>query len=632
LTDGGYYFAVSDYFDLTIRGSLYANGSWLANATTNYSRLYRYSGNFSFSYANNVTGHLGLPDYGKSSNYRLGWTYSQSPKAWPGSRFSANVSISSSEFDRNNSYAVADHVNTQRQSSVSYSKSWEGTPFNLSASMNHSQDIRQKTTSLNLPKVNFGMSRIYPFKSRRSAGTEKWYEEIQFQYTADIDNQINSPDSLLFKKEVFNRMNNGFRHEAPLSFQIRPFRNFSISPQVSYSGVMYTKKINRTWDPDYFNEVQNAIDPSVVEDTISGLFYGHAFRPSIGASFSPQVYGTFLFSNPDSRVQAIRHVVKPSVGFSYIPALNGLSSDMYKTVQVDTSGRTAEYSIYEGGIFGTPSLNQRSGNISFSLTNTLEAKVFEKNDTTGKPKKVKLIDNFGITTSYDIFRDSMRWAPVSMVMRTTLRNNINISANGSFSLYGVDSTGRPIATYAFAQNRKLMRLTNFSTSLDFSLSELLKGKEGNTNSTAPQAGSASTQGLYENQLPGPDLENIRQPALARDQYGYAEFDVPWSLNVNYTLYYSKSLAKPTITQSLSLNGFLTLTKKMNITYTTGYDFTGKAITMTNIGITRDLHCWEMSMNWIPNGTMKMWNFTLRVKASVLQDLKVERRKDFHDIY
>jgi uncharacterized Rmd1/YagE family protein len=219
-----------------------------------------------------------------------------------------------------------------------------------------------------------------------------------------------------------------------------------------------------------------------------------------------------------------------------------------------------------------------------------------------------------------------------MVMRTTLRNNINISANGSFSLYGVDSTGRPIATYAFAQNRKLMRLTNFSTSLDFSLSELLKGKEGNTNSTAPQAGSASTQGLYENQLPGPDLENIRQPALARDQYGYAEFDVPWSLNVNYTLYYSKSLAKPTITQSLSLNGFLTLTKKMNITYTTGYDFTGKAITMTNIGITRDLHCWEMSMNWIPNGTMKMWNFTLRVKASVLQDLKVERRKDFHDIY
>jgi hypothetical protein len=305
---------------------------------------------------------------------------------------------------------------------------------------------------------------------------------------------------------------------------------------------------------------------------------------------------------------------------------------MYKTVQVDTSGRTAEYSIYEGGIFGTPSLNQRSGNISFSLTNTLEAKVFEKNDTTGKPKKVKLIDNFGITTSYDIFRDSMRWAPVSMVMRTTLRNNINISANGSFSLYGVDSTGRPIATYAFAQNRKLMRLTNFSTSLDFSLSELLKGKEGNTNSTAPQAGSASTQGLYENQVPGPDLENIRQPALARDQYGYAEFDVPWSLNVNYTLYYSKSLAKPTITQSLSLNGFLTLTKKMNITYTTGYDFTGKAITMTNIGITRDLHCWEMSMNWIPNGTMKMWNFTLRVKASVLQDLKVERRKDFHDIY
>jgi hypothetical protein len=227
----------------------------------------------------------------------------------------------------------------------------------------------------------------------------------------------------------------------------------------------------------------------------------------------------------------------------------------------------------------------------------------------------------------------MRWAPVSMVMRTTLLNNINISANGSFSLYGTDVRGRPIATYAFAQNRKPMRLTNFSTSLDFSLSELLKGKRGNTNTASPQAVPASTQGLYENQVPGgPDNEHSGQPALVRDQYGYAEFNVPWSLNVNYTLYYTKSIPKSTVTQSLSLNGFLTLTKKMNITYTTGYDFTGKAITMTNIGITRDLHCWEMSMNWIPNGTMKMWNFTLRVKASVLQDLKFERRKDFHDIY
>ena len=221
-----------------------------------------------------------------------------------------------------------------------------------------------------------------------------------------------------------------------------------------------------------------------------------------------------------------------------------------------------------------------------------------------------------------------------MVMRTTLLNNINVSANGSFSLYGTDANGRPIGTYAFTQNRKLMRLTNFSTSLDFSLSELLKGKSGNTNTSSPQAVTAATQGLYENQVPGSDIENpTAQPALVRDQFGYAEFNVPWSLNVNYTLYYTKSVvAKSTVTQSLSLNGFLTLTKKMNITYTTGYDFTGKSITMTNIGITRDLHCWEMSMNWIPNGTMKMWNFTLRVKASVLQDLKFERRKDFHDIY
>ena len=245
-------------------------------------------------------------------------------------------------------------------------------------------------------------------------------------------------------------MKNGFKHEAPLSFQIRPFKNFSISPQLSYSGVLYTQKIEKTWTPDYFNENQNKVVPSVVNDTTRGLFYGQAMRPSISASFNPQIYGMFDFSaNPNSRLQAIRHVMKPSVGFSFVPALNGLSTDMYRMVQSDTSGRKTEYSIFEGNIFGTPSLSKRSGNVSFSLTNILEAKVFDKNDTTGKPKKVKLIDNFGITTSYNIFADSMRWSPVSMVMRTTLLNNFNISANTSFSLYGKDINGRPIATYAF---------------------------------------------------------------------------------------------------------------------------------------------------------------------------------------
>ena len=634
LTDGGYYFAASDYFDLSLKGNLYSNGTWMVTALTNYNRLYKYSGNFAFNYASNISGHKGLPDYSKSTNYRLGWIYNQDSKASPGSRFSASVNMSSSGYDRNNSYIVEDHVTTQRQSSVSYSKSWDGTPFNLSASVNHSQNVKNKTISLNLPKVNFNVGRIYPLKRKNSTGTPKWYQEIQLSYSASIDNQINTYDSLLFTKEVFKNMKSGFKHDIPLSFQIRPFNNFSISPSLTYSGVMYTQKIEKRWKPDYKNPDNNQLEPKAVNDTTRGVFYGQAINPSIGASFNPQIFGIYQFVNPNSRIQSIRHVIKPSIGFNFVPKIEGLSSDMYRQVQVDTTGRTETYSIFEGNIFGTPSLSSKSGNLSFGLVNLLEAKVFSRNDTTGKPKKIKIIDNFGINTSYNIFADSLRWAPVSMQIRTTIKNTINISANSSFSLYGIDSNGNPIGTFLYSENKRLMRLTNFTTSLDFSLSELLKGKKDkkNTNTSTSQPGLAEM-----NRTAGSTELNVPASPTAvgdlTDIYGYTAFDVPWTLNVSYSFNYYKTGLKSNTSQTLSINnGSVALTKKMKITFTSGYDFTFKQITMTQIGITRDLHCWEMNFNWVPNGTMQMWNFTIRVKAAVLSDLKYERRKDFHDTY
>jgi len=632
LTDGGYYFAVSNYFDLSVKGSLYSNGSWLATAQTNYNRLYKYSGNFNFNYANNVTGHQGLPDYSKSSNYRLGWNFNQDPKAAPGSRFSASVNMSSSGYDVNNSYAVQEHVTTQRQSSVSYSKTWEGTPFNFSASMNQSQNVKNKTVDLNLPKANFNVGRIYPLKGKNSSGPAKWYQELQFSYTASVDNQISTYDSLLFTSEVWNNMKNGFKHEAPISFQIRPFRNFSISPSLTYTGVLYSQKIEKTWDPNYFNPEKNKIEPTVLNDTIRGATYGQAINPSISASYNPQLFGMFTFTNPNSRLQSIRHVIKPSIGFSYVPYVDGLSSEMYKWVQTDTSGRMTQYSIYEGNIYGTPSLSSKSGNISFGLVQIVEGKVFAKDDTTGKAKKIKIIDNFSINTSYNIFADSMKWSPISMQVRTTIFNNINVSANGGFSLYGLDETGKPIDTFVYEQNKKLMRLTNVSTSLDLSLSDLLKGNKDKKKSTSTAPTNALTQGPgNNNQMPGSN--NASQPVpgdIQRDKYGYMVFDVPWTMNLSYSLGYNKSGLTSTITQALSVSGNVAVTKKMAMTYTSGYDFTGKKITMTQIGINRDLHCWEMSFNWIPNGTMQGWNFALRIKSPIFGDLKYERRKDYHD--
>ena len=631
LSDGGYYFAISDYLDLSIKGNLYSNGTWMFTTLTNYNRLYKYSGNFSFNYASNITGHKGLQDYSKSTNYRLGWIYNQDSKASPGSRFSASVNMSSSGYDKNNSYVVSDHVTTQRQSSVSYSKSWDGTPFNLSVSANHSQNVKTGNISLDLPQANFSASRINPFKGKNTVGSTKWYQEIQLSYSAALDNQISTADSLLFTHAVWNNMKSGFKHDIPLSFQMHPFKNFSITPSLTYSGVLYTQKIEKRWDPTYLNPDNNKIEPKVVIDTTRGAFYGQAVNPSIGASFSPQLFGTFQFTNPNSRIQSIRQVIKPSVSFSFTPALKGLSSNMYRQVQTDVSGNTQTYSIYEGSIYGTPSLSTKSGNVGFSLVNILEAKMFPRADTTGKPKKVKLIDNFSINTSYNIFADSLRWAPVTMDARTTIMNKINITARSSFSLYGTDSQGRDIGVFLLAQNNKLMRLTNFSTSLDFSLSDLLKGKKGNANSGGQQIGSQGVGGV--NERSGSNAPtNVNTGAGLYDRYGYTVFNVPWSMNVSYIFAYSKSGLTSAVSQTISVNGNVTITKKMSMTYTSGYDFKGKQITMTQFGFSRDLHCWEMSLNWVPNGTMQMWNFTIRVKASVLGDLKYERRKDYHDTY
>jgi uncharacterized Rmd1/YagE family protein len=492
--------------------------------------------------------------------------------------------------------------------------------------------VKNKTVAVNLPKVSFNVGRIYPLKSKNSTGTKKWYEELQFQYSASLDNQISTYDSLLFTRKVLYNMRNGFKHEAPLSIQFRPFKNFSISPQVTYTGVLYTQKYEQRWDPHYFNPEKNEVVPSIVTDTLRGTFYGHSINPSVSASFNPQLFGTFTFK-PESRVQAIRHVIKPSVSFSYVPSLKGLSSSLYRTVQKDTLGNKKEYSVFDGNIYGTPSLSGRSGSVSFSITNILEAKVFEKNDTSTKPKKVKIIDNFGISTSYNIFADSMKWAPISMGLRTTLFNNVGVSANSNFSLYGLSKNGTTIGTFAYAQNKKLMRLTNFSVSLDFDLGQLIRGdKEKKGTGTIQQGNRPVTSALGQEEGAGVVQPGMNQTASLYDEYGYSIFDVPWSARVSYNINYSKPAFNSVLTQTLSVSGNVTLTKKTAITYTSGYDFTQKEITMTQIGITRDLHCWDMSFNWIPNGSMKMWNFTIRVKAAVLSDLKYERRKDYHDEY
>jgi lipopolysaccharide assembly outer membrane protein LptD (OstA) len=636
LSNGGYYFALSDYFDLKLTGTLYTNGTWLADAATSYKVRYRFSGSFGFSYANNVTSYKGLPDYGTSTNYRISWSHSQDSKASPGSRFSASVNMSSSGYDKNNSYDVSDHVTTTRQSSVSYSKSWAGTPFAFSTSLNQSQNVQNKTMMLNLPKATFTVSRIYPLKPRKLVGKSKWYHDLTTQYTASLDNKIDTYDSLFFTSAMWKSMKNGFKHEIPLSLQIRPFNNFSISPSLRYTGVLYTQKIEKRWDPDYYDEDKGKVVPSVVNDTIRGFTYGQALVPTISAAFNPSLYGTFQFTKKGARVESIRHVMKPSVGFSYSPEANRLASDMYRSVQYDTLGHTREYSIYEGSIFGTPSTGTRSGTVNFSLSNIVEAKVYARNDTTGKPRKVKLIDNLSLNTSYNIFSDTLNWSPVSMSFRTTLAQNINIQASSSFNLYGLTDAGTVNRHFAITQGQGLARMTSLNLSLDMDLGQLLGGKDKNrqqqtTGASGQQSGGRSPGDQRGSSDTGPS-GNLPLADNKLDEFGYARFDVPWSLRMAYNFNYNKPGLKSTITQTLTMSGDVRLTSKMAINYSTGYDFKQNEITMTRVGISRDLHCWEMSFSWIPTGYMKSWNFTIRAKASMLQDLKYERRKDYHENY
>lgn len=634
LKEGGYYFAISDYFDLRLTGDIYANGSWRTAVSTNYKKRYKFGGNFGFTYASNVTGYKGLDNYTRNPNYSIRWSHSQDAKARPGSRLSASVNMSSSGFDRENSYNVNDHVTTTKSSSVSYSKTWAGTPFNFAASFNHTQNTANQSVAVNLPKMSFSASRLYPLKPK-SGGSTKWWQELQLQYTASLDNRINTTDSLLFTNEVWNNMDNGFKHEIPISIPIRPFNNFTISPQLRYSGVLYTSKTEREWVEDYYDPLTNDTVSRVVENQVSGLFYGQALNPQISASYSPQIYGMYTFKNPQSRIKQIRHVIKPSVSFSMVPAIGGLSSDMYRTVQSDTLGNMEEYSIFNGNIYGTPSLSTRSGNLGFSLTNIIEAKLNSRNDTTGKGEKIKLIDNLGLNTSYNIFADSLGWSPIRMTMRTRLMKEIDISANGSFDPYAQDSLFRRINRSSWSVDRIPARLTNFNLSVGFDLGRIIDNLTGNTGNrpsgdetgregTESDPGSAGGVSGRDQEVSGASAGNMF------DEYGYARFDVPWSLRFAYTFLYSKPRDISSITQSFTVSGDLKLTKNLALTYRSGYDITQKKITMTNIGITRDLHCWDMSFNWVPTGYLQQWNFTIRVKASVLQDLKYERRKDFHD--
>ncbi len=625
LRNGGYYFALNDYFDMALTGDLYSNGTWGVSARSSYKVRYKFGGSVGLRYYNNVSGDLDIGNYVKKMDYAINWSHNQDAKSSPTSTFSAQVNMSSSSFDQNQSYNEDNYLTTTKQSSISYSKRWLGSPFNFSGSMNHSQNSQNQTVSLSLPKLAFNMNRINPFRNlSKTPGTSKWYQNIELSYRANMENKINTYDTILFTSEVFDDMDPGFKHEIPLTANFRPFNNFSIAPRVQYSGVLYNKSIRKHWDDAYVDPETGLVEPRVITDTINGIQYAHSFLPAISATFNPKIFGMYQFKNPEAKVVAIRHLMTPTFSFSYVPDMRGIAPNYYDTVQVDTTGRTQVYSYFENRIYGTPSFNGRSGTINFTLNNNVEMKVRTDADSTSEFKKVKLLDNLQFSTNYNLFADSLNLSPVNFSGYTKVyKDNFRLNFTGSFDPYALNESGHKINTFELNQTGKLARLTRFSFGLDFTLKSKQKKSD-----------SPSSQGR--DQMSSPDMQNDMRNqqqdlSIPESMYpGYVDFDVPWSFSVRYNFNYSKPGHISKVTQTLNFNGNISLTPKWKISLTSGWDFIMKSISYTSLNIHRDLHCWEMRLSVVPFGRRQSYTFGINAKASILKDLKYENKKNWRD--
>jgi hypothetical protein len=626
LRNGGYYFALNDYFDLALTTDIYSNGTWGVSVRSNYKVRYKFGGSVGLKYYNNVSGDLDIGNYVRKMDYAVNWSHSQDSKSSPSSSFSAQVNMSSSTFDKNQSYVEENYLTTTKQSSIAYTKRWEGTPFNFSGSLNHSQNSQNQTVNMSLPKMAFNMNRIYPFrKLSKNPGTSRWYQNIELSYRANMENKVNTYDTLLFTSAVFDDMDPGFKHEIPLTANFRPFNNFSIAPRIQYTGVLYNESIRKHWNPDYIDPETGEKDPKVVVDTITGVQYAHSFLPAISATFNPKIFGMYQFKNPDAKVVAIRHLMTPTFSFSYVPDMRGIAPNYYDTVQVDTTGRKQTYSYFDGRIYGTPSFNGRSGSVNFTLNNNVEMKVRTDSDSTTDYKKVKLLENLQFSTNYNIFADSLNLAPVNFSGYTTVyKGKFKFNFNGSFDPYAINEFGSKINTFEINQTGNLARLTRFSFGLDFTLASKQK-KSGAEN---------QTQNRDRMSAPGMQNEMMQEQqnlGIPESMYpGYVDFNIPWSFSVRYNFNYTKPGHVSKVTQTLNFNGNLSLTPKWKVSVTTGWDFVMKSISYTSLNIHRDLHCWEMRLSIVPFGRRQSYTFGINAKASILKDLKYEKRKNWRD--
>lgn len=594
LRGGGYYIYINDYIDMNITGDIYTNGSWGLQYATQYRKRYKFNGNLNFTISKNYVSEKGLPDYQESSDWSVRWTHTQDGKANPYSSFSASVDMSSANNNYYNANTVDGIANQRKQSSISWSKKWPESPFSLSGSFNHSQNSRDTSIAITLPNLSLRMTQIYPFRKKGKSGEMKWYDNIGVSYSAELRNSIQTKEDKLFKSSFERDWSNGFKHNIPISLQFKIAKDVTFTPSLNYNGYLNLKTIEKIWIPD-----TSANGGQFITRDVPGLNYSHDYSASGSIGYTPTIYGMFMFK-PGCKVVAIRHMIRPSISASYTPAIKPLGN--YKKSYFDGE-KEVEYDIHEGLTYRPNTTGgKQSGSISFSLDNNVEMKVRNDKDTTGDEefKKVKLLESFRLSISYNPFADSMNFSNISINARTKILNNkVDLNFSGTIDPYAIDTNNVKYNKY----HGKLGRLTNATISTNFSFSA--------DNGQNKEKKNDLVGGFYDD---------------------YMDFDVPWNISISYNFTYSRPspYRSPTISQIVNFSGDLSLTPKWKINFQSGYDIKNKEVTSTSFGITRDLHCWEMTFNCMPFGQHQSYNFEIHVRSSLLRDLKLTKRDSWYD--
>ena len=618
LRDLGLYFVIGDYFDIALTGDIYTLGSWAVDLNSRYKVNYKFNGSFALTYSNDQTGEKGSADFFQTRNFSVRWTHSQDSKARPGTSFSASVNFSSPSNSKYNSTNVQEALQNQISSSISYSRNWNG-KFNLSINALHSQNSRDSSYSFTLPNVTFSVTKFYPFKQKNRVGKEKWYEKFSLGYNTSLQNRINFKASEFKQPGLLDRFQNGMAHNFQIGLpNFTAFKYINITPSVQYGMNWFFRKTEKEYNPE----------TGMVEDVKGKAFgtFGATHNYSGSISMSTRLYGMFNFGK-HRKLQAIRHVVSPSISASFSPE-KGTHFNGWRTLTyVDKNGveKTQDYNIYAGQINSAPGRG-KTASLSLSLGNNFEAKVRDLKDTTGTgSKKIKLIDQLNFSTGYNFLADSLKMSNVGVTMSTSVFGKLGISANANFDPYAIlvdknNPSGRRINRFAIQEGQGLLRMNNATVSLSYSLSG--EGKINGNDGTKQAGGNPADHytRIYYHPITG---EYIPGGWLY-----YTNPNVPWSINFNYSYSFRSGwqysngqvIKKNTHTQTLGLSGNVKLTPRLSLNMSTGFDLMALKMTTTQISAQYDLHCFNISVSWIPTGQWEQWNFRIAANAAALADL------------